>query len=181
MGIWLRWTSRVDWTGCTAWTCSTGHRNPISTGWVRLAGDLLDAPIALLSVIDRHRQFFLAADGLSDALATARQTTLDYSICRYPMASGRPLIVGDTRADPQLAAHLAVRDMGVLAYAGIPLTEPHGCAFGALCVIDVAVRDWDDHQLAILARLAQIATEICAPEHSSSGSEEAAQAASSVG
>jgi hypothetical protein len=60
------------------------------------------------------------------------------------------------------------------------LTEPHGCAFGALCVIDVAVRDWDDHQLAILARLAQIATEICAPDHSSRGFEGAGHAVSLV-
>lgn len=82
----------------------------------------------------------------------------------YAVAPGRPLIVGDARADPVLTANLAVSEMGVSAYAGIPLTGSDGPAFGTLCVIDFTVRDWDDHQLAILARLADIATDICLNE-----------------
>ena len=131
---------------------------------IRLACDLLDAPIGLLTLVDRDRQFFLAAHGLPEGLASARQTSLDYSLCQYAVASGRPLIVGDTRGDPVLAANPAVTELGVLAYAGIPLIGPPSRAFGTVCVIDVKVRDWDDHQLANLARLAEIATEICLGE-----------------
>jgi GAF domain-containing protein len=138
---------------------------------VRLACDLLEAPIGLLTLVDRDRQFFLAAHGLPEPLASGRQTSLDYSICQYAVASGRPFIVGDTRADPVLAGSRAVTELGVTAYAGIPMIEPAGQAFGTFCVIDFTTRDWDDHQLAILARLAAIATEICIQDLPMSGFE----------
>jgi GAF domain-containing protein len=128
---------------------------------IRLACDLLDAPIGLLTLVGRDRQFFLAAYGLPEPLASTRQTSLDWPLCRYAVASGRPLIVGDTRDDPVLATHPVVRQLGVLAYAGIPLTDPEGYVFGTFCVIDVVRRDWDDAQLASLARLAHIAVEVC--------------------
>jgi GAF domain len=145
---------------------------------VRLACDLLDAPIGLVSVVDRDRQFFLAAHGLPALVASARQTSLDYSICKYPVASGRPLIVGDTRAEPLLAVSPAVTEMGVLAYAGIPLVDPQGQPLATFCVIDVRARDWDDALLAILARLAQIATEVCVGDRAGIGFEEECHVAS---
>jgi GAF domain-containing protein len=139
---------------------------------VRLACDLLEAPIGLVTVVDLDRQFFVAAHGLPGPLAAARQTSRDFSICQYALASGRPLIVSDTRADPVLAANRAVTETGVRAYAGIPLLDPLGLAFGTLCVIDVAPRDWDDCQLAALARLADIVTEICVYERERKGFDE---------
>jgi GAF domain-containing protein len=148
-----------------------GPATPNLDRLVRLACDLLDAPIGLLTLVDHDRQFFLAAHGLPGPMASVRQTGLDFSICQYAVASGRPLILGDTRADPVLAAHPAVAEMGVSAYAGIPLIDPQGQAFGTLCVIDVAVRDWDDGRLATLARLAQIATEVCVGDRAGSGFE----------
>jgi GAF domain-containing protein len=130
---------------------------------VRLACELLDAPIGLLTLVDADRQFFFAAYGLSEPLASARQTGLDYSICQHVAASGRPLIVTDTRDDPILAVNPAVTELGIRAYAGIPLITPDGHGVGTLCVIDFTPRDWDDHQLATLAELADIATQTCMP------------------
>ena len=147
---------------------------------VRLACDLLETPIGLLSLIDTDRQLFLAAYGLPQPLAAARQTGLHYSICQYPATTGRPLIVGDTRAHPVLAAHLAVTAMGVRAYAGIPMVDRQGYPFGTCCVIDVAARHWDDGQLATLARLANIAAEVCLCDPGGSGFEEARHVASAT-
>jgi GAF domain-containing protein len=147
---------------------------------VRLACDLLAAPIGLLTLIDADRQFFLAAHGLPEPVASARQTSLEYSLCQYAVASGRPLIVGDLRDDSDLAANPAVTEMGVLAYAGMPMVDLQGQVFGTFCVIDLTVRDWDDAQLAILARLADIATELCVCDHGGSGFEEARHVASAT-
>jgi GAF domain-containing protein len=113
----------------------------------------IDAPIGLLTLVDRARQFFLAAHGLPDPLASARQTSLDYSLCQYAATTGRPLIVGDIRADPVLAANPAVSQMGVLAYAGIPMIDPDG-------------------------HLADIATELCGEGLGWTGFEEAGHVAS---
>jgi GAF domain-containing protein len=122
----------------------------------QLAAQLLEAPVSLLTLVDADRQFFLSSAGLPEPLLSARQTPLDFSICKYAVVEGRPLIIGDTRADPVLADNPAVRDMGVAAYAGIPLIVAEGHAVGTLCVLDFVVRDWTHDQLAILAHLTDI-------------------------
>lgn len=152
----------------------------IWTGWSDWPAISFETPIGLLSLIDTDRQFFLAAYGLPQPLAAARQTSLDYSICQYPVATGRPLIVGDTRAHPVLAANPAVTEMGVRAYAGIPMVDDQGYPFGTCCVIDLAVRHWDDGQLATLARLANIAAEVCLCDPGRSRFEEARHVASAT-
>ena len=123
----------------------------------RLAADLLSAPVALLTLIEPDRQFFVSSYGLPEALQAARQSTLEYSICQYVVAAGRPLILNDTSRDPRLGGHLAVTELGVAAYAGIPLITTDGHAAGALAVLDFVARDWTDDKLAILANLAVIA------------------------
>src|ERR1700720_377738 len=86
-----------------------------------LAAQLLDAPVALITLIEADRQFFLSASGLPEPIASVRQTPLDYSICQFAVAAGRPYIVDDARTEPLLAGNSAVTDLGVVAYAGIPL------------------------------------------------------------
>jgi len=122
----------------------------------QLAAQLLEAPVSLLTLVDSDRQFFLSSAGLPEPLHSARQTALELSICQHAVAEGRPLIIGDTRADPVLADNPAVKQMGVAAYAGIPLVVAEGHAVGTLCVLDFVVRDWTDDQLAILAHLTDI-------------------------
>jgi GAF domain-containing protein len=121
-----------------------------------LAAQLLEAPVSLLTLVDSDRQFFLSSAGLPEPMRSARETSLEVSICKYAVAAGRPLIVGDTRSDPVLADNPAVREMGVAAYAGIPLIVAEGHAVGTLCVLDFVVRDWTSDQLAILAHLTEI-------------------------
>jgi GAF domain-containing protein len=130
--------------------------NPTFDRLTVLAAQLLEAPVALLTLVDADRQFFVSACGLPEPLQTARQTPLDYSICQYAVANQRPLIIGDAHDDPFLAANLAVTELGVTAYAGMPLVTSDGYAVGTLCVIDFVARDWTDDQLTILTHLADI-------------------------
>jgi PAS domain S-box-containing protein len=54
-----------------------------------------------------------------------------------------------------------VEELGVVAYAGIPLTTPEGEAIGAFCAIDSQPRKWSEHELEVLEGLAQaVMTEI---------------------
>jgi GAF domain-containing protein len=122
----------------------------------QLAAQLLEAPVSLVTLVDADRQFFLSSAGLPEPLQSARQTPIDLSICQHAVVEGRPLIVGDTRSHPLLADNPAVTQMGVAAYAGIPLVVAEGHAVGTLCVLDFVVRDWTADQLAILAHLADI-------------------------
>jgi GAF domain-containing protein len=122
-----------------------------------LAAGLLTAPVALLTLVDSDRQFFVSSYGLGEPVRTERQTSLEYSICQHVVAAGRPLIVNDTALDARLEGSPAVIELGVAAYAGIPLTTGDGYSVGAFAVLDFVRRDWTDDRLAILAHLAAIA------------------------
>lgn len=126
---------------------------------VRLAADLIETAIAMLTIVEGHRQVFAAHAGLPEEVAAAGSTPLEYSICQHAVASGRSLIVCDARKDPILRDNRAVVDFGLVAYAGIPLITPEKHAVGTLCVVDMIPRDWTDDHVALLASLADIATD----------------------
>ena len=50
--------------------------------------------------------------------------------------------------------NLAIRDLHVVAYAGMPLIDGEGNALGSLCVIDDEPRTWTQDELALLSDLA---------------------------
>jgi GAF domain-containing protein len=125
----------------------------------RLTARVLHAPMALLTLIDADRQYFKAAFGLPEPLASIRETPLEYSICQYAVAFGQPLVVCDARVEHWLDDNPAVKILGLSAYAGIPLVTGDGHAVGTLCAIDVAPREWTDADLANLDDLAGVAME----------------------
>lgn len=125
----------------------------------RAAADALDAPQALVSLVDADRQFFKSAAGLEICSPEERQTPLDRSVCQYAVANGTPLILEDARADPIFKNHPAVRDGTVVAYLGIPLVDQHGNAIGTLCVFDTKPRLWGTGHVQVLTDLAALAAD----------------------
>ena len=126
--------------------------------YTRLATDSLGVPVSLVSLVDADRQFFKSQAGLTGEFAEAGQTPLSHSFCQYPVSSKRPLIVSDARQDPLVANNLAIRDLGVIAYAGIPLVLSDGHGVGAFCAIDDKPRDWSERDIRILGDLAAAVT-----------------------
>jgi GAF domain-containing protein len=127
----------------------------------RLAAQVLNAPVALVSLVDADRQFFKSCLGLPEPWAAQRETPLSHSFCQHAVARREPLVVDDARQDELLRDNLAIRDMGVIAYAGIPLIDGEGNALGTLCVIDSQPRHWTTHQVQLLSDLAaSVVTEI---------------------
>jgi hypothetical protein len=123
----------------------------------RLAARVLDAPVALVSLVDRDRQVFASCIGLAEPWAQRRETPLTHSFCQHAVAAREPLVVQDARKHPLLRENLAIRDMDVIAYAGIPLITGDGFALGTLCVIDHRPRDWTDEDLETLRDIAAAA------------------------
>jgi GAF domain-containing protein len=127
----------------------------------RLASHVLHAPVALVSLVDRDRQFFKSCIGMPEPWGSERGSPLSHSFCQHAVASREPLIVTDSREHPVLRDNLAIRDMGVIAYAGIPLIDGDGFALGTLCVIDSQPRHWTSHQIQLLTDIAaSVVTEI---------------------
>jgi PAS domain S-box-containing protein len=127
----------------------------------RLVTRLLDVPVALVTLVDGDRQFFKSCVGLPEPWATTRQTPLSHSFCQHTVATGRPLVIDDARDHPELRHNLAIPDLGVVAYAGIPLATADGHTLGTFCAIDTRPRHWTGAQIETLRDLAaSAATEI---------------------
>jgi diguanylate cyclase (GGDEF)-like protein len=123
----------------------------------RIASVLLDAPIALVSVVDDLSQHFPGLTGLGGWAGEQRQTPLSHSFCQHVVATGTALLVNDVSDTPLVSDNLAVPDLGVAAYAGVPLRTREGHTLGALCAVDSAPRAWNDEQIATLEELAAVA------------------------
>lgn len=134
---------------------------------VRLAAKLLHAPIALISLVDVDREFLTAQVGVPQPFAARREWPLTHSLARYAVANAAPLVVADARADPVLRDSLAIAELGIVAYAGMPLTTASGRAVGALSIADRRSRTWSEEELEILQELARVVRrEIVWAEHS---------------
>ncbi len=120
----------------------------------RLAAKLLQVPVVLVSLVDEHRQFFKSCIGLPEPWASERETPLSHSFCQHTVATGQPLVITDARLDPLVRDNLAIPDLHVIAYAGIPLITTDGYVLGSLCAIDTQPRAWTADDLAILSDLA---------------------------
>jgi GAF domain-containing protein len=93
-------------------------------------------------------------------LAIARETPHTHSFCQHVQVTGAPLIVEDAREHPLVHNNLAIPDLGVIAYAGLPIWLGEG-AMGSFCAIDSQPREWSDEDLLILQSLAdQVSAEV---------------------
>lgn len=127
----------------------------------RLASRLLDAPVALMSIVDVDRQFFKSQVGLPEPWASERETPLDHSFCQHVVRSGTTLDVADSTRDPRVRGNLAIADLGVAAYLGVPLRDGDGRILGSFCVISHEPREWTPEERQVLADLAeQVRTEL---------------------
>jgi GAF domain-containing protein len=132
----------------------------------RLAAKVVNAPVALVTAVDRDRQYFKSCLGLPEPWATRRETPLTHSFCQHVVAAREPVIVSDARKDERLLDNLAITDLGVIAYLGVPLITRDGHAVGTLCVIDHEPRIWTSDEIDLIKDIAAaVVTEITLREH----------------
>lgn len=127
----------------------------------RLACLILDAPVALVSLVDNERHFFKSHCGLPEPWATRRERPLAETFCHYTVALGHPFVIGDASADPFVGDNSATVEFGIRGYMGMPLMTSEGHGLGDFCVLDTRPREWTEEQLSALKDLAASAmTEI---------------------
>jgi PAS domain S-box-containing protein len=102
----------------------------------RFAAKLCEAPIALVSLVERERQRFLARQGIADT-----GSPRDTSFCAHAMAIDGVMEVPDATLDARFADNpLVTGAPHIRFYAGQPLVSEDGAPLGSLCVIDTAPR-----------------------------------------
>jgi predicted PurR-regulated permease PerM len=115
---------------------------------------LFKVPVALLTLIDKDRQWFKSQAGLPADLAETRSTSRDVSLCGHVVANNEPLIVRDLARDPRFANNPFVKERGLRFYAGVPLRGPNGFPIGSLCILDTQPRDITTHEQELLKMIA---------------------------
>ncbi|MGY1827576.1 SpoIIE family protein phosphatase [Blastococcus sp. SYSU DS0541] len=130
--------------------------DPAFERFARLVRRQLDVPVALVTLVSADEQVFPGAVGLPEPWQSTRRTPLSHSFCQHVVRSAAPLVIADARTDPLVAENLAIPDLRVIAYAGVPLTDGDGdgVVVGSLCAIDSRPRTWSDDDLAVLTDLA---------------------------
>jgi len=122
--------------------------------FTRLVATIVEAPIALFTVIVGEEQRFVSQFGLAEPLATERRTPISHSFCQYVVLAGAPLEVTDAREHPVVKGNPAIEELQVIAYLGVPLITRRGETLGSLCAIDHQPREWTERDRAVLEDLA---------------------------
>ncbi|MGA3349829.1 MAG: GAF domain-containing protein [Candidatus Sulfotelmatobacter sp.] len=122
----------------------------------RIATRLVGVPTALLSIVDKDRQFFKSQVGLPEPWASTQQTPLTHSFCQWAVSDKEELIVEDATKEHGLISNLAIRDLGIVSYAGIPVFSRNGVVLGSFWAIDFTPRVWKEADLANLRNLARM-------------------------
>ncbi|MGV3555762.1 MAG: GAF domain-containing sensor histidine kinase [Croceibacterium sp.] len=122
----------------------------------QLAAQVLDVPIALVSIVQADNQCFPGASGL-DVPGTPR----DVAFCAHAILSSDVMVVPDAVADPRFAENpLVTGEPHIRFYAGAPLVAAGGHRLGTLCAIDHRPREFGAEQRDLLTRMADLAVEL---------------------
>ena len=112
-----------------------------------LATDLFDVPVALISLVDEHRQWFKSNCGLGDVSETSREV----AFCSYAIQQHDVMAVEDATRDKRFACNpLVTGAPGIRFYAGAPLYTKDGFAVGTLCLIDFTPRRFTERGRRLL-------------------------------
>ena len=124
---------------------------------VQATSVLCETPIALVSLVDGARLYFLAGAGLN-----VREVPRGNSLCDYAVRTPETMLeVPDASADPRFEdSPLVTGPPGIRFYAGVPLITTENEAVGTLCVIDHQRRELSQAQRLGLTALAEVTVQM---------------------
>ncbi|KAB8033285.1 GAF domain-containing sensor histidine kinase [Fluviispira multicolorata] len=117
----------------------------------KIASNICQTPIALVSLIDENRQWFKAKVGLD-----IQETPRDISFCTHAIRQNEIFIVENPSEDERFKNNPFVTgEPFVRFYAGMPLKSHNGYNIGTLCVIDFKQNRLDENKIDLLRALSK--------------------------
>lgn len=123
-------------------------------GIAKLAAQIFNVPVSLLSLVDKEDVFFKANFGMGSAKKAKRGT----SLCALAILDEKVTVFEDALKEVCLSLNPNVTgDFGLRFYAGAPLITHDGFLIGTLCIIDSKPRIFSEKDRSILEGLAKVA------------------------
>ena len=126
----------------------------------RIAAEFLNAPLALVNLLDDQRQFAkscFAPPGWPDDPVSP----VGESYCQWTLVERQPVAIADARNDERVRDSVFLRDLNLVSYLGVPLILSNGHALGTLCVAGFEPREWTQREVRLLSDLAaSVTTEV---------------------
>jgi two-component sensor histidine kinase len=117
----------------------------------KLAAEICNVPIAMISLVDEDRQWFKAKVGID---TTGGE--IENSICAHAIANDAYLEIPDTTIDPRTSENTFVTgEESIRFYAGALLEDGNNLPLGTLCVLDQKPQVLNDFQRSALQVLAK--------------------------
>ncbi|MEB3333310.1 MAG: sensor domain-containing diguanylate cyclase [Synechococcaceae cyanobacterium] len=119
---------------------------------VELVSLIFGTPIAMISLVEAERQWFLSSIGVD-----VRETPRDMAFCAHVIADSEVMVVSDALSDERFANNpLVMGEPHVRFYVGTPLRSPEGHNLGSLCAIDRVPRQVTPAQCRQLRLLGEL-------------------------
>lgn len=118
----------------------------------RVTKATFNVPIALISLLDRDRQWLVSPVGTN-----MRETSRNVSFCAHAILLQGILIVKDAHKDERFASNPYVTGAPFIRfYAGCPVHLPDGSVAGTICIIDTKPRDFSSDEINLLLDLGAV-------------------------
>jgi predicted PurR-regulated permease PerM len=155
-----------------------GDKRETLDALAKRAADVFNTSVAVISTINKDREYFVGQSGkfpnaITDDAGTLLPMDREHAVCNYVVGDDKSLVVPDIQRDPRLADNETIKLWGVRFYAGAPLRVADGLVIGALCILDPEPRTLEGEEVALLETMAADVAANIAPDNANEASTQA--------
>jgi phosphoserine phosphatase RsbU/P len=123
---------------------------------LELAITITGAPRGVITFVNAEKTTAISGFGFPEGLDL--QAPIEYSFCRFVVATSQPFIVEDAHHDPRTIGDPAIDAFAAVSWIGYAVEDDDGFILGTFCLMDAEPREWSPRDVLTVATLARAAT-----------------------